>query len=274
MTDALIPEVLIALFAGLVAVAIMRKNTPRPVELLLWAGLVWVCVLGVTSVHDKPARDLTLATWWGLLQLVGSLIGGLQQGVLQWVIDNRFFIADWAVLLAGADLLLLAYLRSRREAAGWQPQVRLRDWMELPRYSEPKPAPVTVSAVEEINRKFNLWAPVAAAAAVTWTTFFLIWTGDVAAPSIGRRIRMAAVMANGARRQVASRRLTAQVIEMADLPRRAAGVRSRATTWLAQAGEHPEVNWLGGFATMPPDVEDGGTDNNGTQLDRRDQLAS
>jgi len=287
MNDALLSELLIALFAGLVAIAIMRKSTPRPVEILLWVGLIWVCVLGVTGIHDKQARDLTSATFWGVTQMVGSIVTVALLGVKQWMVDNRFILADWAVLVAGADLLALAYLTSRREGAGWQPQVRLRDWMELPRLAEATPAPVKVSAIDEINHRFNVWAPVAAAAALTWTTLFLIWSGDVAAPTVGRRIRKVAVSANGARRRVAKtdwrrvvekagtepRRLTEQVVDIADLSRRATVMRSRAATWLTEAGKTPEANWLGGFGLVPSEP-DGGNDSDGTQRDQRDQLAS
>jgi CDP-diglyceride synthetase len=275
MNDALLSELLIMVFAGLVAIAIMRKNTPRPVEILLWVGLISVCLLGVTGIHDKQARDLTGATFWGATQMVGSLVTVGLLGVRQWLVDNRFLLADLAVLVAGADLLILAFLRRRRHAAGWQPQVRLRDWMELPRLTEPKPAPVTVSAVDDLNRRFNLWAPVATAAALTWTTLFLIWTGDVAAPTVGRRIRKVAVSADGARRRVVTadwrrvvekagsepRRLTEQVVDIADLSRRATEMRSRAATWLGEAG-----------ATV--NAPDGGKDSDGTERDRRDQLAS
>lgn len=288
MTDALLSELLIALFAGMVAVVIMRKNTPRPVEILLWVGLIWVCVLGVTGIHDKQARDLTSATFWGVIQMVGSLATVALQGVGQWTVDNRFVIADWAVLIVGIDLLVLAFLTSRRHAGGWQPRVRLRDWMELPRLTEPRPAPVTVSAVDNVNHRFNVWAPVAAAAAMTWTTLFLIWTGEVAAPTIGRRIRKVAVSADDARRRVAKtdwrhvvekassepRRLTEQVVDIADLSRRATEMRSRATSWLNEAGTTPERDWLGGFGVMPSSAPDGGNDSDGTERDRRDQLAS
>jgi hypothetical protein len=280
---------LIALFAGLLLLVIMRrKHTPRPVELLLWAGLVWVCILGVSGVHDEQARDLTVATFWGTYQLLGSLIAVAQQGAWQWMVDNRFILADWAVLLVGADLLALAILRSRREAAGWQPQIRLRDWMELPRFAAQPVAPVTVSGVDEINQRFNLWAPIAATAALTWTTLFLIWSGEVAMPTIGRRMRKAALTADGARRQVAKtdwhrvirkagsepRRLTEQVVDIADVSKAAADMRTRAATWLTDAGAHSDESWLGGFGMLPPNAEQGGTDGDGTEPNRRDQLAS
>jgi hypothetical protein len=274
----------------MVGVVIMRKkHTPRPIELLLWAGLIWVCILGVTGVRDQQARELTVATFWGVWQLVGSLIGVAQQSAWQWMLDNRFVLADWVVLIAGADLLLLALLKSRRDAIGWQPQIRLGDWMELPRLGQlPEPAPVTVSAVDEINQRFNLWAPIAAAAAVTWTTLFLIWSGDVVLPTVGRRLKRVAVTADGARRRFARtdwhrviekagsepRRITEQVVDIADVSRRAAEMRVRAATWLSEAGTHPEANWLGGLGPTPPDAEDGGNHGDGTEPNQRDKLAS
>jgi hypothetical protein len=229
-----------------------------------------VCMLGVTGIHDNQARDLTVAAFWGITQVVNSVLGLAVLAAEQWLVDNRFLLADWAVLIAGLDLLVLAFLTSRRDARGWQPQVRLRDWMELPRPAQLKPVTATVSGVDELNHRFNVWAPVAAAAAVTWTTFFLIWSGEVAVPMLGRKLRKVANSADGARRRVAS----GQVVEMADLSRRAADARSRAATWFTDAGRIPETNWLGGFSTTPPDAPHGGTDSDGTQRDRRDQLAS
>ncbi len=277
MTDAMLSEFLIAIFAGMVAITIMRKHTPRAVEVVLWVGLIWVCILGVTSIHDKQARDLTSATFWGIAQMGGSVIQVGLQSFKQGLIDNRFVIADWFVLIAGVDLLVLAFLNSRRQGNGWQPQVRLRDWMELPRLSRAKPAPVQVSAVEQLNQRFNVWAPIATAAALTWTTLFLIWSGDVAAPAVGRRIKKVAVTANGARRKVASadwgQVMSEQVVDIGDLSRRTAAMRSRAAMWLSDAGTSPESNWLGGFGVVPP-AADGGIDSDGTQRDRRDQLAS
>jgi hypothetical protein len=288
MRNAVFSEALIAAFAAMVAITIMRKHTPRAIELLLWTGLIWVCLLGVTGIRDQQARDLTSAAFWGASQVLGSVI---QLGVVSlglWLIDNRFVFADWAVLIAGTDLLILAFLASRRQANGWKPRIRLRDWMEMPRRAEPKPAPVTASAVDELNERFNVWAPVAAAAALTWTTLMLIWTGDVAEPRIRQAGEKAGATAGGARRRLAGvnwraavarvsarpRRLTEQVVDIEDLSRRAADMRSRAATWLADAGRTPEVNWLGGFGVMPPDDLDGGDDPDDKQRDRRDQLAS
>jgi hypothetical protein len=275
MADAMLSEFLIAVFAGMVALVIMRKNTPRPVEVALWVGLIWVCILGVSSIHDRQARDLTVATFLGAVQIVGTLVTvGLQLAGL-WLFNNRFVIADWTVLVVGIDLLVLALLTSRRQGDGWQPRVMLRDWMELPRLAEPKPVPVMTPGVEEVNQRFRVWAPVAAAAAATWTTLFLIWTGDVAVPPASRRVRKTAAGWGRAHEKAGTepRRLTEQVVDIADLSRRAAGMRSRAATWLTEAGTSPEANWLGGFGVIPPAAE-GEMEIDGSQRDRQDKLAS
>lgn len=288
MGDAMISEILIAAFAGMVLIATFRKGTPRAVEIVLWVGLVWACFLGLTSAHNQQARALTAATVWGVSQMVGTIAGLLEQGALGWVADRRFAIADWVVLLFGVDLLVLTLMLTRREAAGWQPRVRLGEWMELPRLSRPVAAPATVSAVEEINQRFNLWAPVATAAALTWLTLLLIWTGDVVIPTTGRKLKGAALRAEMARRRLAStdwqsllekagtepRRLTEQVVDIDVLARRAAAMKVKAADWLSEVGTAtPPVNWFGGYYPLPPET-DGGIDIDVSERDRRDRLAS
>jgi hypothetical protein len=287
MADAMISEVLIALFAGMVAVATFRRNTPRAVELALWAGLIWVCVLGVTSAHNQQARALTEAAVWGASQMVGTMVALAGQGAVQWLYDQRFHIADWVVLLFGVDVLLLTLISARREAKGWQPRVRLRDWMELPRVGRPQPARVGVSAVDEINRRFSVWAPIATAAALTWLTLLLIWTGDVVLPTTRRKLRGAALRAEMARRRLAAadwrgliakagtepRRITAQVVDIDVLARRATAIRGKAADWLTEVGTAPQVSWFSGLGAMPPEI-DGGLDLDVEERDRRDRLAS
>ena len=247
----------------MVALVIMRKNTPRPVELVLWIGLIWVCVLGAAGIHDQQTRALITATVWVATQIIGSLIIVAGQSVVQWLYGNRFLIADWAVLLVGVDLLALAFLSSRREAEGWRPQVRLCDWMELPRQAEQKTAPVPVSAVDDVNRRFNVWVRVAAADAMTWTTFFFIWSVDVAVPSMGRRIRKVACSADGARRRVASADWHG-LIERAREGRNVAD-RGRYDTGIELVGR-----LRGDAATRSR----WGIETPGTDRDHRDQLAS
>jgi hypothetical protein len=288
MVDAMISELLIALFAGMVVIATFRRNTPRAVEVALWVGLVWVCILGVTSSRDQQARELTSAAVWGASQMVGAIATVAEQSAVQWLFDRRFYIADWVVLLFGVCLLLLTLLATRREALGWQPRVRLGEWMELPRLdSQPRPARVTVSAVDEINQRFNVWAPVATAAALTWLTLLLIWTGDVVVPTAGRKLKGAALRAEMARRRVAAadwrgllekagsepRRLTEQVVDIDVLAKRASAMRVKAADWLAEVGTAPQVSWFSGFGAYPTDA-DGGIDLDVTERDRRDRLAS
>jgi hypothetical protein len=287
MGDAMVSEFLIALFAGMVLVATFRRSTPLAVEIVLWVGLVWVCVLGVTSTHNAQARSLTSAAVWGASQMVGTLAGLAEQGGIQWLGDRRFVIADWVVLLFGVDLLVLTMMLTRREAKGWQPRVRLGDWMELPRVTRPLPVPAAVSAVDEINQRFNVWAPVATAAALTWLTLLLIWTGDVVIPTTGRKLRGAALRAEMARRRLAStdwhgflekagaepRRLAEQVVDIDVLTRRAAAMKGRAAHWVTEVGSAPEVNWFGGYNLLPPEI-DGGMDLDVSERDRRDRLAS
>ncbi len=287
MNDAMVSELLIAFFAGMVVIATFRRSTPRAVELALWVGLIWVCVLGVTSTHSQQARALTGAAVWGASQMVGTVAGLAGQGAVQWVVDRRFLIADWVVLLFGVDLLALTLLMTRREAAGWQPRVRLGEWMELPRVGKPQPAKVTVSAVDEINQRFNAWAPVGTAAVLTWLTLLLIWTGDVVLPTTGRKLKGAALGAEQARRRVAAtnwqgllekagtepRRLTEQVVDIEVLAKRASAMKVKAADWLTEVGSAPQVNWFGGFGALPPEA-DGEMDLDVSERDRRDRLAS
>src|ERR1700746_3660086 len=168
--------------------------------------------------------------------MVGAIATVAEQSALQWLFDRRFYTADWVVLLFGAFFLLVIWLETRREALGWQPRVRLGEWMELPRLvPQPRPAKVTVSAVDEINQRFNVWAPVATAAALTWLTLLLIWTGDVVVPTAGRKLKGAALRAEMGRRGGAAadwrgllekagsepRRLTEQVVDIDVLAKRA-----------------------------------------------------
>lgn len=285
MNDAVVSEFLIALFAGMVAFAILRRGTSKPVELVLWIGLVWVCILGVTSAHDAQTRQLTQAAVWGSTQIMGTMAGLLGQGFMGWVSQNRMAVADWVVLIFGLDLLAIVLLRTHRTSAGWQPRVRLRDWMEMPRSSRtpvPAVAPAT-SGVEDLNERFNRWAPVATAGALTRLTLFLLWSVEVVMPATGRRLREGVLAANEARQRIAAaewrrmlaepRRLT-EVIDIDTLARKTASVRGWASGAIDHVGSAPRFNWIGGYVTMPPGL-DGEMDEDGTdERDRRDRLAS
>lgn len=285
MNDAVVSEFLIALFAAMVGFAILRRNTSRPIELVLWIGLVWVCVLGVTSTHNAQARQLTQAAVWGSTQIMGTIAGLLGQGFTGWVSQNRIAVADWVVLIFGIDLLAIVVLRTHRASAPWQPRVRLRDWMEMPRPNmTPAPAMApAASGVDEINERFNRWAPVATAGALTRLTLFLLWSIEVVMPATAKRLREGVLAANGAWQRIASagwpgmlaepRRLT-EVMDIDTLARRTASVRGWASGALDQVGSASQFDWMSGYTAMPPRI-DGGVEDDGTdERDRRDRLAS
>jgi hypothetical protein len=272
MNDAVVSEALIALFAGLVGFAIMRRRTSRAVEIVLWIGLIWVCVLGVTSTHDKQTRELTAAAVWGASQTVGTVAGLMVQTFVAWVSDHRIAVATWVVLGFGADLLAVVLLQTHRQAIGWQPRVRLRDWMEMPRPAKPNPVPVPVATgVDELNERFNRWAPRATAGALMKLTLFLIWSLDVVMPAAWRRVHSAAFAANGASRRVAG---GARIVDIESLAARAAIVRSWAGGALNQVGSRPELDWMGGYAVLPARIDDGMRDDEAQEPDQRDRLAS
>ena len=78
------------------------------------------------------------------------------------------------VTLFGADLLALAMLSSYREGRGWQPKVRLGEWLEVPA----APVPVQVRApqpyaMDELNERLSAATATAGAAAANWSVAVL-----------------------------------------------------------------------------------------------------
>jgi hypothetical protein len=99
------------------------------------------------------------------------------------------------VTLFGADLLALALLSTYREGRGWQPKVRLGEWLEVP----PAPLPVLVQApqpgaIDELNERLSAATATAGAAAATWSVQFLIWARDVGLPRAEERLAAAAAV--------------------------------------------------------------------------------
>jgi hypothetical protein len=272
MTDAVVSEALIALFVGMLAFAILRRGTSRAIEIVLWIGLVWVCMLGVASTHDKQTRELTSAAVWGATQTIGTVGGLMVQTFLAWLREHRFAVATWVVIALGVDLLAVILLHAHRDAIGWQPRVRLRDWMEMPRLSKPQPAPMqVVSAADELNGKFNRWAPIAAAGALTRLTLLLIWSLDVLLPAAARRLRDSVFAANDARLRVAQ---GGKVVDIETLSARAAAVRGWAGGALDQVASAPQIDWMTGYASLPARADGGMEDDEAQEPDRRDRLAS
>jgi hypothetical protein len=159
----------IALFTGMVAATLVppvRRSIPKAAEVCLWIALVTVCLLGVMSITDPSARELSASAAWGAEQVINSLTGLALGGVGAWILENRFALASWLVIIAGADILLLMFIGSLQEARPWQPRVWLREWMEMPlrATSAPAQAKPATDPIAELNRKFA--AALAAAGAM------------------------------------------------------------------------------------------------------------
>lgn len=192
----LILQFSIALCTGLVAATFVppvRRMIPRPVEVILWVAFVSVCVIGVTSITDANARELTTSAAWGIDQLITTFVGLTIGGVASWLVDNRFAIDRWLLIAAGCDLIALTFLRSMHTKKGWQPRVRLRDWMELPTAT---PAVVTRERASHpavvLGRRLTALTAIAAAALVAELAEIAIWIRDVFMPVQRRRLAQAA----------------------------------------------------------------------------------
>jgi hypothetical protein len=158
-----------------------------------------MCWLGIASINQPQVRELTDSVNWAVGKIINTLLGLLGASVLDSLLANRFVIANLVVTLFGACLLALALISTRREALGWQPRVRLRDWMELPRVAAPAPVMVQAgpSAVDELNERLAAATAVAGAAAATWSVQFLIWARDVGLPRAEARLALAAAVGRG-----------------------------------------------------------------------------
>jgi len=231
----------IALFTGMVAATLLppvRKSIPRPIEILAWTALVVACVIGIISITSPNARELTTSAVWGIDQVISTLIGLLGAGLVGWLADNRFTVATVVTFVLGADILALALVRSYRKSRGWRPQVRLMEWMELPRLAPAAPQPVAVpNGLDELNRKWGAAAAIAGATLLTWSANFAIWSRDVLLPSQAARLARAAAAGRvGSRAGLESLRDTAAQLQFA------------ARAWYTAAGA-PAVNDLTTKAT-------------------------
>lgn len=226
----------IALFTGMVAATLVppvRRVVPRPVEVVLWTLLVVVCVIGVLSITNPHAQELTASAFWGVDQVFTTFVGLVFAGFGGWLLDNRFTIANCVAVGCGVDVMALALVRSHRKGRGWQPRVRLYEWMELPRLGASAAQPVAVPyAIDELNRKWAAAMAVAGAAILTWLVHFAIWARDVVLPRQAERLARAA-----ATRRVASR------VRLESLRDTALQLQFAARSWYAAAGQ-PAVNGL------------------------------
>jgi hypothetical protein len=174
----------------------VRRSIPRWFEIALWVALIIVCWLGIASISQPQVRELTDSVNWAVGRILSTVLGLLGASVIDVLLAHRFGIANTVVTLFGACLLALALISTRRQGLGWQPQVKLRDWMEFPRAAAP--ALVTVqagpSAIDELNERLAAATAVAGAAAATWSVQFLIWARDVGLPRAEARLALAAAV--------------------------------------------------------------------------------
>lgn len=158
---------LIGLFVALVGIVMFRRKTPIAIELAVWSGLVSVCAIAITSSGNPQAHELTTAMIWAGSQMVGMIVDVFRLSALQWMIGARFTIATAVVVLFAIDLFVLALVSTKRQAETWIPVTKLREWVVLPSLNPTGPELAPLSAVDEINRRFNAWGEAAAAATVT-----------------------------------------------------------------------------------------------------------
>jgi len=229
----------IALFTGMVAATFVppvRRSIPKPVEILLWVGFVSVCVLGMASISDPNARELSASAAWGADQILNTMVGLMLGGVGGWFLDHRFSIASWLVIIAGADILALMFLKSMRTARPWRPRIRLGEWMELP---VAEPAAVVsrrrlamADPLADVNRRLAAMGAIAATAFLAKTIDLSIWARDVMVPREARRLAQAAQTG-----RVESR------ARLEGLRDATAHLNYAARSWYAAAGE-PAINGL------------------------------
>jgi hypothetical protein len=189
----------IALCTGMVAATFapsVRRSIPRWFEVALWVALIFVCWLGIATINHPQVRELTDSVNWAIGRILSTLLGLAGASLTGMVAANRFAIAGAVVFVFWTALLALALIRSRRQGLGWQPEVRLRDWMVLPRATAPAAvvAPVGPTAIDEVNERLAVASAVAGAAAATWSVQFLIWARDVGLPRAEARLALAAAV--------------------------------------------------------------------------------
>lgn len=231
----LLLQLSVALFTGMVAATLVppvRRAIPQPIEILLWVGFVTVCVLGVASINDPNARELSTSVVWGADQIVNTTVGLLVGGIGTWISDHRFQITSWLVVIAGADIFALILLGSLRRGQPWQPRVLLGEWMEIP-LSAPEPAVARRrDPLAGANRRIAAWSAIAVTAVLAKMVDVSLWIREVTVPRQAGRLADAA--------KVSRARSQARLEGLRDAT---AHLEFAARSWYEAAGE-PVINDL------------------------------
>jgi hypothetical protein len=297
----------IALFTGMVAATLLppvRRSIPRPVEVILWLALITVCAVGVMSVTDPNARELSASAAWGADQVINTAVGLTFGGFGSWFSDHRFAIASWLVIVAGADIFALMFLGSYRSGQSWRPRVRLREWMELP-LPAPEMVPqrqvVVAGPVRDVNRRLAAATAVAGASMLARMAGASIRFRDAIVPGGARRIARAAEAGRVESRASldALRDATAHLHYAARAWYAAAGqpaveslaVKASGAVQAAQKARRARlragqvidiqallnaqsIGWYGPFSTLPMTSLEGGEDTDAAEPGRSDRMAS
>lgn len=303
-----VPHVLqfcIALFTGTVIATFappVRRSIPRWVEVTLWVALIVVCVMGVMSVKEPRARELTGSLAWAADHIINTVVGLTGAGVVGWLAEHRFAIADGAVVLFAIDVLVVAMMRSWRAGQASLPQAHLMEWFELPSRAAMVAKPAVPYAVDELSRKLERGLATAGAHALILLIQVSTWLRDVGVPR--ERVRLARVIAAG---RVDSHAGLDALHERASLlqfaarswytvagvpvvngvgaktagavrsvapalrARSAAGITPRRVAEIRALLGAQSIGWYGLLGTTPPAPDPG--DDNGTQ-EQIDRLAS
>jgi hypothetical protein len=282
MVNSIDMQLSVALLAGTAAammVSPVRRSVPRWVEAAIWLGLIVACWLAVTNLKEANVRYLTESLAWGVDQIVKTSMGLMFAGVVAWMSDHRYPIAYAVLILLGADALLLAMVRTHRQAEQSLPRIMLGEWIELPLH--PVPARVEVPyAMDEWNGRAERAAAMLGAAFLTWLVNLMIWARDVFVPQA--RARQAQVVAAGHVRATAgleSLRGRAIHLQAAARMRRAGRVFGEADHALTDEQvisitallRAQSIGWYGPIVPVRPSV---GSNTEKGQEDESDRLAS
>jgi hypothetical protein len=185
MGTAVLLQFSIALLTGMVAATFVphvRKSIPTPIESLLWIALVLVCLLGILSITDANARNLTTSVIWGTDRVVNTVVALILGGIAAWIMENRFPITTCLLAIAGVDTLALLIVRSARRARRWQPRLRLREWVEVPMPAPSMAVPAPAGVAAPAKPRVAAGTTVLGAAMLTTRAGVAGWISEVALP--------------------------------------------------------------------------------------------
>ena len=127
-------EVATALLTAACALTLIphsRTSVGFAVELMVWIGFLLSSALCIATFGDPKLQETTAAIAWAGLRLVRLETASLLSIVGAWTAAHRFGIASWIELLAGVDVLALAFISSERSARKAMHR-HLAGWYEVP----------------------------------------------------------------------------------------------------------------------------------------------